>query len=163
MGLVPEAKLAEQLGLSRDELRYLRETHCTEGAHFRRERGHVFWTPAGIASAKKEAGAGGAADQAGSAGREKDGAADAPPVAPEGAGEPATLAEEGVIELTVFSVPARNTRILDARKKDGRAVRVRVSSNVNFMPGMTFQAKWGREFEDVYVLEGRCPRWRGKW
>lgn len=179
MGLVPEPELAKQLGLSRDELRFLRETHCDEGKHFQRSKGHVSWMPSGIALVKKEAGAMGTDPATGS---EKKGGEDAPELAAigspapgaadeaedaggetEGAGEAPALKDEGVIELTVFSVPPRNTRILDARKKDGRAVRVRVNNNLNFMAGMTIRARWGGEWPDVYNLEGRCPRQRGKW
>lgn len=43
----------------------------------------------------------------------------------------------------------------------GREVRVRVKSNVHFLPGMElpcYQEDW-----DVWVLDRPCPRWKGRW
>jgi hypothetical protein len=52
-----------------------------------------------------------------------------------------------------------NKRILGA-VLDGKAVRVRVPSNVKFLPGMDVPCRLIDE--DLYELVGRCPRWRGK-
>lgn len=84
----------------------------------------------------------------------------------DGAGEAlgGVAASPGPVELVVKSVPKRNVRILVAEKKEGGGpeVRVRVRSNVNFMPGMAITARPEGGFADVFVLEGRCPRFRGR-
>jgi hypothetical protein len=44
------------------------------------------------------------------------------------------------------------------------ALSVRVPSNVNFIPGMEIKARPSEDYpEDVYVLVGRTPRYRGRW
>ena len=58
-----------------------------------------------------------------------------------------------------------NPRLLEARDPaTGQLVRVRVPYNVNFQPQMVIKArKPGAGFKDLYLMEGRCPRYPGKW
>lgn len=136
--LVLEDDLAQTLGLNRDEMRALRKNHLVEGVTWQRKAKRLWITPEGVA------------------------------IIHGALGVPAAIApekKEGARgnELKVTRIPTRNTRILEAQKKDGRTVRVRVPSNVNFLPGMTISAREEGPYADVMTLEGRCPRYRGRW
>jgi hypothetical protein len=69
------------------------------------------------------------------------------------------------VELKVARVYP-NPRLLLAATETGELVRVSVPNNVNFRKGMTIKA---RPFKgpflnpQLYRLEGRCPRFPGKW
>jgi len=69
-----------------------------------------------------------------------------------------------IVELVVHRKFA-NPRLLEARDPaTGQLVRVRVPYNVNFQPHMVIKArKPGAGFKDLYLMEGRCPRYPGKW
>lgn len=131
-----EDDIAQQLGLNRDEMRNLRKKHLVEGVTWMRENKRTVITAEGVTIIKTALG-----------------------VSVEHAPEKKAPGEE----LTVLRIPSRNTRILEAEKKDGRRVRVRVHNNVNFVPGMTIRARTDGPYEDVMTLEGRCPRFRGRW
>jgi len=49
------------------------------------------------------------------------------------------------------------------KNERGVGVTVRVRNNANFMPGMEIMAKPDSAYSDLFVLEGRCPRYRGRW
>lgn len=133
-----EDDLAVSLGLNRDEMRALRRQHLVEGVTWHRREKRLWVTDEGVALIHAAVGV-----AAQNAPEKKEGAAGR--------------------ELTVTRIPSRNTRILEAQKKDGRPVRVRVTSNVNFIPGMVIHAREEGPYEDVMTLEGRCPRYRGRW
>jgi hypothetical protein len=83
-------------------------------------------------------------------------------VAAEGVGEKEAGAGQGEAVLRVLRL-TRNERIVMAEKKeapDGE-LRVRVHSNVNFVPGMELTGKHVQQ--DLWDLVGRCPRRRGMW
>ena len=63
-----------------------------------------------------------------------------------------------VVKLTVTRI-SRNQTILYAATVEGGEVPVKVSSNVNFVPEMTIEA---RPYGHVYFFEGRCPRCKGR-
>lgn len=44
-----------------------------------------------------------------------------------------------------------------------QTVQVRVSNNRNFRPRMTVRARPDPNFPHLYRLEGRCPRFPGRW
>ena len=78
--------------------------------------------------------------------------------------EPAAPA---LVELTITRIWS-NPRLLQATRDDtGESVRVRVPKNVNFQPRMKIKARIpvnGAEGpQPLYILEGRCPRYRGRW
>lgn len=62
--------------------------------------------------------------------------------------------------LTVAWLP-RNPRLLMGKTVAGELVRVRVARQVNFLPGMRLEAR--EEQVGLWVFEGRCPRFRGRW
>lgn len=71
--------------------------------------------------------------------------------------------EAGVEELKVIRVYP-NPRLLLAATDTGEQVRVQVPNNNNFRAGMTIKARALRlPAMQLYRLEGRCPRFPGKW
>lgn len=144
-GLIREADLARALGVSREDIRGLRKKHLAEKRHWSKKKNRVTYTMAGALRLKKMAGCGETTLQT-----EKEAGG-------------ALASEAGPEELVVVSVPARNLRVLVAQKKGGGLTRVQVRSNLKFMPGMKIRALPGGEWPDVYLLAGRCPRFRGRW
>jgi hypothetical protein len=71
--------------------------------------------------------------------------------------------QEEIVELTVerkFS----NPRLLVAKTATGDLVRVRVPYNANFQPRMIIRARVPHSDEpQLYLMEGRCPRYPGRW
>lgn len=63
-------------------------------------------------------------------------------------------------ELTVERLYP-NPRLLLAKNKKGETVRVRVPNNVNFRRAMKLSAQLVAP--DVYQLKGRCPRYPGRY
>lgn len=81
---------------------------------------------------------------------------------------PAKAAEAGaLVELQVWSVPAVNRALVicHAPEKDGanpiNLVAVQVRENANFLKKMRLKARLVTA--NKFILEGACPRWRGKW
>jgi hypothetical protein len=74
---------------------------------------------------------------------------------------------DGLVELVVWSVPVVNRMLLichllgDEGSNPMNLVSVAVRDNANFLKKMTLKAR--RIDERKFVLEGPCPRWRGKW
>ena len=71
-------------------------------------------------------------------------------------------AEPEVIELVITRVYP-NPRLLLAASNTGEEVRVSVQSNINFRRGMKIKARPPAGEVQLYRLEGRCPRFPGKW
>jgi hypothetical protein len=141
-----EAILAAELGLSRLAIARVRRRSFIEGVHWVKKEKSVRWTVAGIEGLKKNLGA------------------FSPPGQENGQQEAAESLGE-VVLLTISQVPKINRRILCARLKKGaqNEVRVRVKENQNFLPGMEIRARRDPLYQDVYNLEGRTPRYRGRW
>lgn len=67
-----------------------------------------------------------------------------------------------VLVLTVTKIARFNPHIVFARQEGATAdVRIRVKTNVNFIPGMSIRARAPAAGSDVYSHEGHCPRRRG--
>lgn len=60
-------------------------------------------------------------------------------------------------ELVITQIP-RNPRLVVCNE-----IYVRVRSNENFLRGMKVKARPPLEDNGVWVMIGRCPRWRGKY
>lgn len=149
MGPLPESDLCSALGFERHAVHALRREGVLvqEGRDWHREEKtrHVFWTAQGQEALRALLGVNGA--EAKKNGQEEADGAQAAPVC-----------------LLVAGVPKMNRRILVAKKKEGGdEVRVRVRDNINFMAGMEIWARADTLYQDVYTLEGRCPRYRGRW
>jgi hypothetical protein len=72
--------------------------------------------------------------------------------------------ENGVVELTVTRV-FPNPRLIQAATDSGELVLVAVATNNNFRPHMTVKAHAPGPLPapQLYRLEGRCPRFPGRW
>lgn len=68
------------------------------------------------------------------------------------------------VELTIEKI-FPNPRLIQARTEAGELVRVRVPSSVNFQPRMKIKAHppLNEQGPQLYRLEGRVPRFRGRW
>jgi hypothetical protein len=77
-------------------------------------------------------------------------------------GEPA---RPEAIELVIERVFPNPRLILCKVPETGELVRVLVPMNVNFQPRMTIKARppLKPEGPQLYRLEGRCPRFKGRW
>lgn len=68
-----------------------------------------------------------------------------------------------IVELSVLA-RYKNKRLLKAiEPESGAVVDVRVPNNENFVPKMRLRARPVPGRADVYQLEGRCPRSRGRY
>lgn len=81
-------------------------------------------------------------------------------------GDQATAVPPGATapaELVTFKVKScyPNPSMLRALHPDGRTFDVRVMTNKNFIPGMELHARLGRDGK--WKMEGRCPRQRGRY
>jgi hypothetical protein len=73
-------------------------------------------------------------------------------------------AQNGVVELVVTRV-FPNPRLIQATTDTGEVVLVSVATNNNFRPHMTVKAHMPGPLPapQLYRLEGRCPRFPGRW
>ena len=60
-------------------------------------------------------------------------------------------------ELTITSIP------LNPRMVVCGDIKVKVRENKNFIIGMKVNARPSMDSEHVWVIVGRCPRWRGRY
>lgn len=67
------------------------------------------------------------------------------------------LPEEKEQEFTVTKIPFNRTLLICGETK------IRVNNNKNFMKGMKVRARPPVGDSRVWVMLGRCPRWRGKY
>jgi hypothetical protein len=67
-----------------------------------------------------------------------------------------------VVELEVLKVYP-NPRLLAAKAADGSLILVSVPRNKNFRVRMRIKARPPEEGRTTYTLEGRCPRFPGRW
>jgi len=71
-----------------------------------------------------------------------------------------------IVELIITRVYP-NPRLILARFPDDVAekfpVRVKVPNNINFQPHMKIRVRPPLKEDGLYILEGRCPRYRGRW
>ena len=144
---VVEADLARELGLSKEAIRELRKQHLLAG-EFELGRTGTCLTPA---AADRLRLACGSPEKKEAENFEKKGG-------PDLAGD-----LRPVVTLYVKRCPV-NRKIVEACLKadlTGDVVRVRVNTNVNFIPRMEMKAR--REAWSMYVLVGRCPRYRGRY
>ena len=63
--------------------------------------------------------------------------------------------------LVIDSVPRINHRVMGAHLSDGTWVTARCRDNRNYMKGMTASAYDAGD--GVWVIEGKGPRYRGRW
>ena len=178
-----EGDVSLGLEVDRQRLRDLRSAgFLSEGSDwFKGDGGRVMLTRGGILEAMREFGVSAtdlplgiekklsaAGAEASQVGAQLPGASDdsgvggqAPPAASEGDTVVAAFKAD-IVELSVVKLP-KNPKILHCvqGKLPGVYV-VRVNSNKNFKPGMVLKARRAQG-DRIWYLDGRAPRWRGRW
>lgn len=174
-----EKKARGHLGVTRDEMRALRNRLLTEGTHYIRGKQQAVWlNDAGVAALT---------------------AAQCPdaPTAGEHAGDPNALEStpvksalinilrqrveqlqkngaptaptDATTKLLVVNCQLKNPRMLIACALDDdpfrpvRTVRVRVNSTANFTRRMEIPVQLVAGYTDLFELTRKCPRQKGKW
>jgi hypothetical protein len=183
-----ERALAGILGLSRDDLRYIRQEVLEKKEGWRMEGREAVITAAGLKKvlghlkASSNAPADDLDFSTALIGRpdpaekkeEGGGSNGAPPVAhgdalaatdspadPSSQDRPAIAPEKpALVKLTVRKCWP-NYKLLEAATPAGELVTVRVNNNKNFRPNMTLQARLSAAGK--YEMEGRCPRSPGRY
>lgn len=143
---IPESELTKRLGISRDSIAGLRKRSLTRGEDWSKAGRVIVYTKSGAERLIKLAGISIPPDEK----------------------KLSTAATNGHSEeeLTFIRGGFTNRRIIQAKRKNGELVSVRVRSTKNFTPNdhlgfpMTFPA---RRDGGVWVLTRPLPRWRGKW
>jgi hypothetical protein len=162
-----ERELAEAYGLAPDALKAVRSAKLQRGTHWDLVKSLVTYSDLGkaalevglgIATEKNPADPAPPADPAAAA------APTPPDSAPNNPADPAAPKKfeppkAGEVRTLVAVAKVRNRRMLKARDQD-RVAWVRVKDSKNFRSGMELPARFisGEQWE----LEGRCPRWNGK-
>lgn len=182
----PEARVAEVLGLTRDEVRAWRKEHLAEGEGYLRAGREIEFTRTGLDAIwqafglgakgpeKKEGGppspAGADGLEAGGGGEDGGGEKQAADEAsgagndPEKKEGPELPVARNATVLVVVSIPRNPRLVLAVEKKEGAAgspVRVRVRDNRKFVPRMVIRAV-PTEADGVFQLAGRSPRYKGR-
>jgi hypothetical protein len=132
-----EQDLAKKIGVARDVVAEYRKAHLQRDKDWRIERKQVELSQDAIDKISTALGAS-TADPAHNT---------APPQA---------------VEITVLRLWP-NPRLLQAKTAEGELVRVWVPKNKNFRPGMKIKARPPANGSFQYTLEGRCPRYPGRW
>ena len=160
-----ESALRKRIGLSPDRIRQVRREILTEGVHWHRSGKRIRYSDSGvdvvidhleILSEKPpektavKAALTGTEDQRGVS----------TPENKKNAPHPLSMNRPKVTDLTVTKIPQNFHIVMAVTRSDWPCV-IRVSSNRNFIPGMTVRARHVER--NVFVLEGRTPRWRGRW
>jgi hypothetical protein len=157
-----EKSVAARLGISPGAIRDVREQQCIEGEHWEKRGRDIIWTEAGLQ--RLEEVVAGVEQKNGVTGRTGAESAEFTEVRDEVGGALAALLAPTLMRVRVRQIP-RNPRMLIAepveKNTEVQEIRVRVRSNQNFLPGMELTARM--EDRDLGVLEGRCPRYRGRY
>lgn len=170
-----EKKARGHFGVTRDEMRALRQRHLTEGTHYARGKQQAVWlSDAGVAVLTRAQ------------------CPDAPPP-PERADAPAahecapvksallsvlaarveqlqkTAAPIAVVRLRVVNCQLKNPHMLlacaleDDVFRPRQTFRVRVNATANFIRAMEIPVQLVAGYTDLYELTRKCPRQKGKW
>jgi hypothetical protein len=135
-----ETHLPNQLGVSREEIREVRERHLqVDTDYVYGSYGRILLSPQGLEKLKVALGA--------------ESAKKAPSRKPQEA--PAPLVEAMEVVRWRFA----NAHVIEAMRLNGELVTVRCSSNRKFRQGMIMNAVWNGHWWDAQ----QCPRWPGKW
>jgi hypothetical protein len=163
-----ERTIAKILGLSREDLRYVRFELLKKNQGWRMDGRDVVYTQAGVdhllhhlsASKNNLAATTDLSAAIVPASKKKTPPGPLPLRDPAPTPAPPTAARNGLVELTVLRCYP-NPSMLRALDPEGAAVDVRVRTNKNFVPKMTLQGRL--VCPGKYEMEGRCPRTRGRY
>ena len=169
-----EDELATLLGVPRKKIAALR-SRLTRGAHWTHSAGAVRYSEHGRARLLELLGAADAGPApivappefpsaptppADSAPNVPAPAPTAEKISPEATAALAAPQPGAIEELSFVKAFTFNKRVMQARRGE-ELVRVRVSNPDHFTKGMAFKAS--HVGADLWELEGRTPRWKGKW
>lgn len=142
---ITEVWLSEETGISRSVLKGFREKNLSAADWRTGPRGMVVWEESALRKAR---------------GRWRDMNALIEKIcgAEEGAEGPQELA--AVVTASVVR-KFGNPQLIEARTATA-AILVRVHDNKNFVSGMSIKARRPKSSGSPWVLEGRCPRWPGR-
>lgn len=168
---ISEKKARAALGLTRDDIRALRNAHLTEGTHYARGKQHSVWlNDAGLTALHTAA-----APQA--------------TLLPERAAAPMArelhpvkaqlldllrarvdqLQKTAPLQLRVVNCTLKHPHmilacaLLDDHHRPKVSLRVRVNTTKNFLRGMVIPVQAVAGYTDLYELTRKCPRQPGKW
>lgn len=141
-----EAWLSEETGIPRDVLRGAREKNLGAADWRKGSRGQIVWELSGLNRCSVEF-----PEFAGILEKITGGV--------EGA-ERALEALEVIEAVVIRKFP--NPRLIEAEDGAGARIRVRVHENKNFARGMRIKARAPKVKSMPYQLEGRSPRWPGR-
>ena len=137
-----EETIHEISGVSRAQLRKLRDTHMVKDEHWVIQEKHTTYTDAGLTLLWKLLGMEAMSHDIGQL------------LNP--------VWKPQIFELKVSKKKARRPDFIIGEDAEGNEFYVRVRSKENFVIGMEFKARTIRE-NNTCALLGRCPRWRGRW
>lgn len=140
-----ESLLADRLGVTRNALESFRSQVLKKDVDWKKENRQVLLSDDAVKKICRQLGSPDL-DYSGCAQKNGDG-----PPSPE------------ILELTVTRV-FPNPRVIEASLEDGERVHVSVMHNINFRPAMKIKARLPLPGGPrLYRLEGRCPRFPGRW
>jgi hypothetical protein len=153
---ITEAWLSEETGLSRSVLREFREKNLSAADWRTGARNMVVWERSALGKARGQwRDMNGLIEKILTGGEPAEAGAEVAEYAPERA--------EVLPEVVQASVVRKfaNPHLIEART-DTTAILVRVHNNENFVSGMSIRARRPKASTSPWVLEGRCPRWPGR-
>ena len=137
-----ETDLASELGVPREDIREIRQSGELGPSGWKKERNAIFITSSGEETLRLII-----ANRMG--------------ISEVGLGQTEGM-PMAATEMSVLTIP-RNPRLLICTHPDHGEVRVKCINNENFMRGMALRARPPAPDSRVWTLDGRSPRWLGRW
>lgn len=179
---ITEIWLAEETGISRERLRELREEKLSAADWRKGSRGQVVWEVSGLLRAvealpdlasvfeKFDSAAEAVDGVSGKIGGGADGNDANPAVLEVSVADGAEASGEAPLVAFARLVPVgakvrrkfRNPKLVEAVLETGEIIRVKVRESKNFIPGMAIRVLPPKVKGTPWRLEGRCPRWPGR-
>jgi hypothetical protein len=170
---ISEKKARAQIGVTRDEMRALRNTHLIEGTHYARGKQQSVWlNQAGLAVLLATLGPSETLTRNRAVGGN-------PHVLHPVKAALLNLLRTRAEQLQKTPPPERRLRVVNGNlqfkhmliacaleedcHRPQHPLRVRVNSNLNFMRGMEIPVRLVPGYTDLYELTRKCPRAKGKW
>lgn len=164
-----EKKARAQLGITRDEIRALRNAHLTEGTHYIRGKQQSVWLNQAGLDALLSTRSLPTGERAG-----EGTAREIQPVKEQLLNVLDARVEQlektrAEIRLRVVNGNLQFKHMLiacafeDDFHRPAQPVRVRVNNNANFVRGMEIPVRRVDGYTDLYELTRKCPRQKGKW
>lgn len=137
-----ETDLASELGVPREDIRAIRQSGDLGSSGWEKKRNAIFITSPGEETIRSILANRMGIEEAGL------GDSEGPPMAS--------------AEMSVLTIP-RNPKLLICTSPKYGQVRVKCINNENFIRGMALRARPPAPDSRVWTLDGRSPRWLGRW